>query len=116
MCPCSFHLSHFSEAVVFYPDCFISTVLVIVLSRLFHYHLKTFLVIVLSRLFHYYLNTFLVIVLYRLFHYYLNTRQTDDRQTDRQTDTNLSRSDPPSNAPRDEIGRGSPPTPMTINK
>ncbi len=33
-------------------------------------------------------------------------RQTDDRQT---TDTNLSRSDPPSNAPRDEIGRGSPP-------
>ncbi len=42
-------------------------------------------------------------------------RQTDRRQTDRQTtddrqtDTNLSRSDPPSNAPRDEIGRGSPP-------
>ena len=37
--------------------------------------------------------------------------QTDDRQTDRRqtTDTNLSRSDPPSNAPRDEIGRGSPP-------
>ena len=33
-------------------------------------------------------------------------RQTTDRQT---TDTNLSRSDPPSNAPRDEIGRGSPP-------
>ena len=44
----------------------------------------------------------------------VDRQTTDNRQTtdDRQTDNNLSRSDPPSNVPRDEIGRGSPTTPI----